>query len=193
MRRASATLPPHYRRQAQFGARRRMELGAGGVRRPRVAPSSSFARSSCIWRRLPDTVSWIASRHGRASRAPDPALVARAEGQRVRVASEVVDGTHDVLVVGGGCAGMRAAIAASDAGPTSQSSPSSIPSVATPARPRVGSMRRWATPAKTARKPTPSTPSGAPTAWATRTPSSSSRRGARRHLPARALGLLLHA
>src|SRR5207342_106364 len=33
-----------------------------------------------------------------------------------RVAWDVVDGTHDVLVVGGGCAGMRAAIEAFDAG-----------------------------------------------------------------------------
>ena len=69
MRRA---LDPRYRRitavRRNSGARRRMELGAGGVRRPRVAPSSSSARSSCIWRRLPDTVSWIASRRGGASR-----------------------------------------------------------------------------------------------------------------------------
>ena len=56
MRRASATLPPHYRRQAQFGGTSSNGARAGGVRRPRVAPSSSFARSSCIWRRLPDTV-----------------------------------------------------------------------------------------------------------------------------------------
>ena len=39
-----------------------------------------------------------------------------ASAPRLCVASEVVEAKHDVLVVGAGCAGMRAAIEARDAG-----------------------------------------------------------------------------
>src|SRR5207302_381086 len=45
-----------------------------------------------------------------------PARAADAAASRLEVASDEVIGEHDVLVVGAGCAGMRAAIAAHDAG-----------------------------------------------------------------------------
>src|ERR671936_2440283 len=44
------------------------------------------------------------------------ARLATAERRPVSVASELVEATHDVLVVGAGCAGMRAAIEGHDAG-----------------------------------------------------------------------------
>ena len=57
---------------------------------------------------------------------------------------------HDVVVVGAGLAGMRAAIEASALrASTSASSPSCIPPAATPARPRAASTPRSATPART--------------------------------------------
>ena len=88
---------------------------------------------------------------------------------------------------------MRAAIEATTRAPRSPSSRSFTRPAATPAPRRVASTRRSETRPRTVPRSTPTTRSRAPTTWATRTRSSSSPRGARRHLPARELGRLLLA
>ena len=95
----------------------------------------------------------------------------------VQVASVRMEAKHDVLVVGGGCAGMRAAIEAFDTGAdVAIVSRSSIRRGATPARRRAASTPRSATPPRTAPRSTPTTRSRAPTTSATRTRSRSSAR-----------------
>ena len=110
-----------------------------------------------------------------------------------RDASGSVRLMHDVVVVGAGCTGMRAAIEAFDTGANVGVVSNCTPRGVIRARRRAASTRRSATPPRTAREARVRHREGL------RLPGRPGRdrdprvRGARRHLPARALGLRLLA
>src|SRR5581483_8540942 len=83
--------------QARGDVRRELQEVHARRRRPRGSGAEGLARRA-------------------RSRGDAPRAITDASSRAIRVASSAVDAKHDVLVIGAGCAGMRAAIEAHDAG-----------------------------------------------------------------------------
>src|SRR6478752_10372630 len=93
----------------------RLSIGSAGL-----APSRFASSGRSRPRGSPSRCSFLKSGGGRRASSECPPLlatvVADSAGAVHSIASSVVEAKHDVLIVGAGCAGMRAAIEAHDAG-----------------------------------------------------------------------------
>ncbi len=114
LRRARRRRVPHRRGLRLRGAGR--DSGRRSLRSSIRARPGAIRRSTTRRRVSSPGCSGRTSSASTTRSSPRPGLAADATPSRLEVASDEVIGEHDVLVVGAGCAGMRAAIAAFDAG-----------------------------------------------------------------------------
>ena len=122
---------------------------------------------------------WSSSPSTRASTPPRRCRSAR-RSDTGKVLNTMQTHQYDVVIVGAGGAGMRAALESSTARAAPPCSPSSTPPAPTPARPRAACAPRSPTSRRTTGSGTPSTRSRAATTSSTRTPPRSWPRGHRR-------------